>query len=490
MVPFCLPSIPASTYQRTPQARAGEPLPSITIIAVIIGGMNIISGPLTVGTISEPACMVRFDLAANGYVEDEFLAAGTACGYDVQGDASADGHWACGAADDTAPYRTRVLVRRPADPDRFSGALLVEWLNVSGGFDTDPDWAFGHEEIFRAGHAYAGVSAQAVGVVGGIARLNLSGAPTPGLLGSNPLRYGSVSHPGDRYSFDVFRQIGQALREAADVLGNLRPQVVVAIGESQSAHYLTSYINAVHPLSPVFDGFFVHSRGAGAAPLSGEPIDPPSVTVGVRIRTDGAAPVLVLEAEGDLVGPLAGRLARQPDGDKLRWWEVAGTSHADNYLIGAASALMGADWRINEGPHRFVAQAALHALVRWVTEGLPPPSAARIEVRSEPRPTIARDSDGIAIGGVRTPHVDVPVVVLSGEGPPGTSKALGWLVGSTGPLSAEDLARRYGDESGYRCRYEASLDQVIEAGFLLPAHRSELLAQAAAVTFPPVTAPA
>jgi len=454
--------------------------------------------------------MVRFDLAANGYVEEEFLAAGTACGYDVIGDASADGHWVSRAAGDSAPYRTRVLVRRPADPDRFSGVLLVEWLNVSGGFDTDPDWAFCHQEIFRAGHAYAAVSAQAVGVVGGIARLNLSGEPTPGLLGSNPTRYGSVSHPGDRFSFEMFRQIGRALRETAGVLGELRPRVVLAIGESQSAHYLTTFINAVHPLSPVFDGFLVHSRGAGAAPLSGEPIDPPSVEIGVRIRTDDATPVLVLEAEGDLVRPLACRLARQPDGDRLRWWEVAGTSHADSYLIGAASALMGCDWRINEGPHRFVAQAALHALVRWVTEGTPPPSAARIEFTTDepyspggalcspgdtpeppmaqnpPQPAIARDHAGIAIGGVRTPHVDVPDVVLSGEGPAGTAGRLGWLVGSTTPLPADDLARKYGDEAGYRRAYERSLDQAIEAGFLLPAHRDELLAQAGAVTFPPL----
>lgn len=453
--------------------------------------MKIFSGPVSGGAISEPACIVTFDLAGNGYVEEEFFATGTACGYDVRGDASADGRWSCAPSADSAPYRTRVLVRRPADPDRFSGVLLVEWLNVSGGLDTDPDWAFGHQEIFRAGHAYAAVSAQAVGVVGGIARLNLSGAPTPGLLGSNPERYGSVIHPGDRFSFEIFRQIGAALREAGDGLLKLRPQVVLAIGESQSAHYLTSFINAVQPLSPVFDGFLVHSRGAGAAPLDGEPIDPPSVEAGVRIRTDGEAPVLVLEAEGDLVGPLAGRLARQPDDDRLRWWEVAGASHADSYLVGAASALMGCDWRINEGPHRFVAQAALHALVRWVTEGTPPPSAPRIELTSrQGRPVIARDQAGIAVGGVRTPHVDVPVVVLSGESPPGTARRLGWLVGSTTPLPAEDLASRYGDEDGYRRAYEASLDQAIEAGFLLPAHRDELLSQASAVIFPPVTAPA
>jgi hypothetical protein len=430
--------------------------------------------------------MVTVDLAASGYLEQEYFAEGSACGYDIAGDAAGDGYWASSAAADAEPYRTRVVVRRPADPDRFSGVLLVEWLNVSGGFDADPDWAFGHEEILRAGHAYAGVSAQALGVVGGVARLNLTGLPTPGLAGTNPERYGSLRHPGDRYSFEIFRQIGAALRRpaaAVPVLGGLRPEYVLAIGESQSAFYLTSYINAVQPLSAVFDGFLVHSRGAGAAALTGEPIDPPNETTGVRIRTDGSAPVLVLEAEGDLMPPLSSWMARQPDGESFRLWEMAGTSHADTYLVGDAAALMGADWRINSGPHKFLAQAALHALVRWCTEGTPAPAAARIELASEHPIAIARDQAGVAIGGVRTPVVDVAVVALSGEGPPGSS--LGWLLGSTTPLPAGELLRRYGDRAGYLRAFTGSLDAAISAGFLLAAHREELLAAAGAVAFPP-----
>ena len=42
--------------------------------------------------------------------------------------------------DASAPYRTRVLVRTPAKAATFSGTVVVEWLNVSGGVDADPDW--------------------------------------------------------------------------------------------------------------------------------------------------------------------------------------------------------------------------------------------------------------------------------------------------------------------------------------------------------------
>jgi hypothetical protein len=422
--------------------------------------------------------MVPFDLAGNGYIEEEYLAEGIACGYDVAGELAEDGEWTITATPDTAPYRTRVVVRRPLDPARFSGVLLVEWFNVTGGFDADPDWAYLHEEIFRAGHAYVGVSAQAIGVVGGTAVLNLADLPTPGIAVINPERYGTLKHPGDRYSFDLFRQVGEALRVAPGaVLGDLRPAAMLAIGESQSAFYLTAYVNAVQPISAVFDGFLVHSRGAGAAALTGEPINPVTDPDGVRIRTDGNARVLVLVAESDLLPPLSYSKARQPDGDRLRLWEMAGTSHADSYLIGDAASLMGANWRINEGPHRFIAQAALHALVGWCTTGTPPPTASRIDFVSNEPPLIARDEAGIALGGVRTPVVDVPVVTLSGEGPPGAGP-LGWLVGSTTPLSPDALRRRYGDSPGYKRAFTESLDAAISAGFVLEAHRAELLAEA------------
>jgi hypothetical protein len=50
-----------------------------------------------------------------------------------------------------APYRTRVLVRRPVDLASASGTVVVEWLNVSGGIDANPDWTSLADEIVRQG---------------------------------------------------------------------------------------------------------------------------------------------------------------------------------------------------------------------------------------------------------------------------------------------------------------------------------------------------
>jgi hypothetical protein len=60
-----------------------------------------------------------------------------------------------------------VVVREPADKSKISGTVIVEWLNVSGGIDADPDWTSLSEEIVRRGDIWVGVSAQKIGVEGG-----------------------------------------------------------------------------------------------------------------------------------------------------------------------------------------------------------------------------------------------------------------------------------------------------------------------------------
>ena len=87
------------------------------------------------------------------------------------------------------------------------------------------------------------------------------------------------------------------------------------------------------------------------------------------------------------------------------------------------------------------------------------------------------------IGGVRTPAVDVPVSTLSGAAPPGTS-VLCSLFGSSTPFSPYELASLYGTKGKYLATYTASLDKAIAGGYILPADRAELLAQAQQVQFP------
>ena len=147
---------------------------------------------------------------------------------------------------------------RPSDPAAFTGTAILEWLNVSAGFDAPAHWMLTHRQVMRAGWAWVGVSAQRAGIEGG-SLFEAAGAESdpgsrrtmmlPALKESDPARYGELHHPGDAFCFDIFAQAVHAVRTGA-VLGPLTPRCVLAAGVSQSAIHLVSYVNGVAPTLP------------------------------------------------------------------------------------------------------------------------------------------------------------------------------------------------------------------------------------------------
>ena len=135
-----------------------------------------------------------------------------------QGERGEDGKWDVTPGAE-ADFRTRFLVRRPSDPLRFSGTVVVEWNNVSAGIDGSPDWSLFHRYLAAQGHAWVGVSAQKVGIDGGgfVEGIHLK------LLA--PDRYETLVHPGDAWSFDIFSQAGALMKRPVgeNPLGGLEP---------------------------------------------------------------------------------------------------------------------------------------------------------------------------------------------------------------------------------------------------------------------------
>lgn len=420
-------------------------------------------------------------LSPSGYVQQEYAAAGTATSYRAGGMLGSDGRWTF-VADATAAYRTRVLVRRPAKASAFSGNVVVEWLNVSGGVDSDPEWVTLREEIERRGDIWVGVSAQRIGAVGGPVAVKVTAPGSElagkGLVSIDPARYRSLVHPGDGYSFDIFTQVARSIR-SGNGLGGVHPQRLIAAGESQSAFAMVTYYNGVQPLTREFDGFFVHSRGGVALPLVGsdKTADIAAAFSGrpTILRTDQAAPVMDVQTETDVTSILNSFAARQPDTDRFRLWEVAGTAHADVHLAGANANSFGCGLPINNGPLHLVAKAAYHALTTWLETGKAPVTAPRLDVVAGGSPQLRRNADGIALGGIRTPPVDVPVATLSGASAPHPT-TICLLVGSTRPLTAARLAQLYPSRADYLKRYNADAEAAIKAGFVLPQDRAALLA--------------
>ena len=183
------------------------------------------------------------DLASAGYTEQEFFISGNARAYVNSGTFGDDGIWNVSPGA-TAPYVTRMLVRTPTDPEKFNGTVVVEWLNVSGGVDAAPEWDYAHVELLREGYAWVGVTAQFAGA----AFLHIY----------DSVRYASIFHPGDSWSYDIYSQTGMAILHGnPQPLGALTQRVhsLIAEGESQSASRMFTYYNAIQPVAQVTRAF-------------------------------------------------------------------------------------------------------------------------------------------------------------------------------------------------------------------------------------------
>ncbi|HEV8627398.1 MAG TPA: alpha/beta hydrolase domain-containing protein, partial [Acidimicrobiia bacterium] len=159
--------------------KAGVPVP--TVEGPVTGGVRT-GGPFWASPI---------DLRPYGYVEEEYFLSGTASNRGL------GGH-----GDHTAPYKVRILVRRPADPARFNGTAVLEWFNVSLQSEVEHEWPIDHPMLMRDGYVSASVSAQFLGV---------QSASPMSLRNWDPQRYGSLQHPGDDFSYDIFAQAAQAI---------------------------------------------------------------------------------------------------------------------------------------------------------------------------------------------------------------------------------------------------------------------------------------
>jgi hypothetical protein len=431
---------------------------------------------------------VNFNLGSVGYAVHEYLVSGTAASYTARGSFADDGRWDIDPAD-RAAYTTRIVVYQPIDPARASGTVVVEWLNVTGGLDIPAVWMPTHRHLVREGITWVGVSAQRVGIEGG------GMMPGLGLKQAAPDRYGALTHPGDAFSFDVFTQVVRAVRDRLPV------DRVIATGASQSAFHLTTYINAFDQHAQCVDGFLLQGRAGAGAPIEGWTLDRIDPTDGEarrrrlagkhHIRTDARVPVMVVQSETDVFGSLAYLPARQPDSERFRLWEIAGAAHCDSYFFNAApldtgslsptelGALIARDDAMplevpmNTGPQmHYVLQRAVDALERWMRAGHGPPEAARLASTDDGE--LVRDELGVGRGGVRSPWVDAPTVVLSGLGQPGDMTQ---LFGTTRPIDPELLAKRYpGGQAEYEEQFTAAADSAVAAGFVLAVDRDEIVA--------------
>lgn len=445
--------LPVPTPDKVPAA-AGWTLIERTAKSVPLGAASVAGAPKE----------ATVDLVKLGYVEEEYLVSG-------QGRAA------------TGRYTTRILVRRPSDPYRFSGTVQIETLD--GGSERARIWDMAWPYLAGAGDVWVG--------------LTISAASVEALKKFDGQRYGQLEIAKDELGFEILAETAWMLRQPGSglvaklgfdeksdtVRGLLR---LHAIGMDGAGCFLADMLNRGHhdrARRPdgrgVIDGYLIGSC------VSGEKLAAPKDLV----------PVVQLVTETEfLKGPDAVRKLlsmRQPDlnlpAGRYRWYEVAGSSRRSRvdlastvaYQIGrAATAPKCSDVPVRTDALATFIRAALFNLDRWPRLGAHAPSGAQFELAGD---AIKRDEHGNALGGVRSPWLDVPVstYVASAETKP--DDACGSL-GRDVPFPKAKLAQLYKTHDEYVGKVQDDLIRLVNTFYLNGSDADAALQEIRAASIP------
>jgi Alpha/beta hydrolase domain len=525
----------------TKKRKGGTLVAGAIVLAGLTGGVSAqakqelpqVSGPIVVTPTSRPFLGSGDRYGAQGYVEEEFFISGTAYTYDWVGKT---GHRVKVVAG-PGPYVTRILVRRPRDPARFSGNVEVNILNASLGVDLGGPADTLH--FADRGDVWIGITSKALSA-GALEKfdperyrpLDWSNPAPPALRCDTPSIVPSYmlggkeglaamakagmqqSLPGteDGLIWDMIGQLGQLLKseDRSRILPGFSKPWLYMTGTSQSAIYLRTWLAGFHSRyrtadrKPVFDGYLA-IVGPALARINqcaqDTELDDPRQKM---ILTD--AHLITLSSEGEM---WLGRHTRQPDAYSrsggIVTYEVTGGSHRAGETPGLPADMMGMSLpdMVKSGvnlsimnpsatakllppgtqPSDFawapVVRGAYHNLQEWVRKGVRPPRSQPIALNSELN--LRRDDNGIAIGGMRLPYIDVPIAAYTGFLTPGGQ---GGVMGAKRPFSAEQLRAAYGNNATYLARFSASANKLADERWISQEDAEAMSKAATTVSWP------
>jgi len=454
---------------------------------------------------------VPIDLARTGYVEQEYFQSGTAHIYEWPKVGTLESLG-------SGPYTTRILVRRPRDPRKFNGAVIVEPLNPSMRVDLDLMWDYSHRYLMRKGYAWIGVTVKPVALAAlkrfeptRYAALSLANPlPAAGRCPDPELGPHDVSSEVG-LAQDILSQLGALVRsdDAANPLRGYEVTRVYLTGYSQTAGYVRGYANAISPFArranggPIFDGYLEAGHAPFNVPLNDcaplyKPGDPRLLVGRVGV------PFMDVASESDT---LVNYFMRQPDGNRapfeFRRYEVAGATHigemhgalpSDKESVGAGAAPGGgpeactpAGYGLSDFPMGVVLDTMWQNLDAWVVKRISPPPGTRLVLRGgsgggvDAAVAVEKDRFGNALGGWRTTVVDVPTATWhsSRSGPDGCVR-MGYSV----PFGKSMLQRLYPSHHAYVRKVDADVKRLVDGRWLTPLDASAIRRQAEQAAVP------
>jgi hypothetical protein len=382
-----------------------------------------------------------------------------------------------GTTSNGAPYKTRIVIRKPKDNAKFNGLILAESMHPSGN-----PWVFHFTQVY----------AMTTGVIG----LEILTTTPAGLAAANEARYKDLVVPNGSAN-DILAQVGALIksdRKDNPMSGSAVRKMILA-GSSASAGVAQNYLANAHmaqrlaDMKPIYDGFMPTSAN-GQIPV----IDVPTILVPTMREV------------------FAGNGTAQPDNEKLRVYEFAGMAHIDARVAGQYYPDP-CKYPISRYPLGAEMAVALDKLFAWVDKGIAPPHADRYYVDFNPdnKPKLDRDKgvlfaldeSGNVKGGIRNTYVDVPAKSYhvpdeaaepripnpnhfiaerrtNGQDPDAQLCGLGNFEMA---ISKDQLKKLYKNPKDYSNKVAQRYDELVKEGWALPVYKEMVLAEAMLVTF-------
>ncbi len=493
--------------------------------AKVMAQLPQVMGPIPVTPTSHPFLDAKAAMEAAGYVEEEYFLSGRANVYDFAG-ATRDLKVVAGPGH----YVTRILVRRPRDPARFSGNVEVNILNASGAVDAGGP--IDVQRMVQQGDVWIGLTTKALTAAAlkrfdpqRYAPIDWSNPAPPAQRCARPrtiptIMYGddaaalanaSDASPAteDGLVWDMIGQLGLLLKseQRQKILPGFSKPWVYMDGGSQSGEYMRTWMVGFHDRyrtadgKPVYDGYLeivgpaqIHINQCAADILFTDPREK-------LLHPD--VPYIALYSEGET---WTGRYTRQPDMVTAKGgivtYQVAGGSHGGREIPGVASRAIGrpspedmakastprASGKMPEGltpndyPWAPITRGAYHNLQLWVRQGVTPPKGAVLELDNAGE--IKRDQYGNAVGGVRLPYIDAPTAAHRGALAGG---GFGAVMGSKTAFTSEQLKVLYPDHATYVARFSAATDKALAGRWISPEDAAAMKKAAQAAPVPDAT---
>lgn len=461
------------------------------------------SGQLPLSSASRPGTEY-VDLEQRGYEEEEYYLSGVAPAITADGKIAAN-----------APYVTRFLIRKPKDPARFNGTVIIEPFSWFG--ERAAGWILTRDYLTRRGYAFVGYT------------LNINAPPRDpkfppdasgnsqdarqygGIVNFDFMRrfdYARYAPLGSYYDEHRFRRGGapdpfvpQAQGISAGLALLLKSNLPdgPAVGLRIERVYVNTWaVNAQIWMDYLDQGRHQQWRMPDGRPLIdaymtgrlayGE-VAGPSLRVPRHMPQD--APFVTVFSQSETLHDAAEGIALPPDTDRprLRYYEVMGTPHLRKADLGTGEVEPMPNQggkpndprcqQIYDEPSEMPFSALLDGLDRWVRLGLPMPREQRVTRRGK---GVARDSrTGNIIGGVQPPWIMAPAAEYWTDYETGC----GVVYDTKVPYSAARLRALYGDYDTYLRRYEQAKRQSVAQGYLLPEDAPNLKPVASPAQFEP-----